>query len=78
MKAFFLLAIVAFSAVAGRVAPDASGFEPITFSYHRDVGIPKYEQLKKAEEERQAGRIVGGTPAYTGQLPYQVILDHHS
>lgn len=66
MKVFFG---VLFVAVAALALEETSN--PV-YGYHKREGIPKYNYIKKLEENAQASRIVGGVTTDISQVPYQV------
>ncbi|XP_072931561.1 brachyurin-like [Epargyreus clarus] len=73
----FVLVLVALATFA--VAEDVSGpTEEIytAYNYMERYGIPRAEQIQKAEEEylSSQSRIVGGVPAALGQYPFQAGL----
>lgn len=42
------------------------------YGYLKNYGIPRAEEIRKAEEQLTQSRIVGGVPAALGQYPFQV------
>lgn len=47
------------------------------YGYINNVGIPRAEAIRKAEEQQAASRIVGGLPAVVGQYPFKVTYIRH-
>lgn len=66
MKLCVALLVLASFVCADNVVPGANS----AYGYISNYGIPRAEQIRKAEENR--ARIVGGVPASLGQYPFFV------
>ncbi|XP_013197969.1 brachyurin [Amyelois transitella] len=74
---FFVVTLLAVASTAyglnvEHAIPDGN----TAYGYLKNIGIPRAEQIRKAEEAylNDASRIVGGVPAALGQYPYQAGL----
>ncbi|KAH9630550.1 hypothetical protein HF086_018466 [Spodoptera exigua] len=73
--ALTLLALAAVASAKNINVEDAIDLEDITaYGYLAKIGKPLADEIRKAEEEASASRIVGGSASSLGQFPYQAGL----